>query len=448
MRSVPRSRDTQVSQEHIYFVDITTLTPDGTVIPGLQGKLSADEPVSVTINGEDIIIRPGRSVDVAFNSSGRIGISTLMKEDLIAPVYSVWVEGMAADAKVDIQPSPGGFHDTMASIGTSDQTQLQNITLRDGTKLTTETDPAILEGATNALHSIADVMTGDAEATPDDQQYIYKSTSLQVARARPMLGSTRRRLGLVRKFQQPKAFIIDFRGGLKHRTLNAEELTAVKADLRKSAKRVGSDGRHGAPDGFFDFIEDVGDFFSNVANAVYDVAVVVIETVAEGVKATLHFLEETVMNVWEGVLTAVADVANFAIMVFDAIKTGIEKLVEWLKFLFAWDDIKKSAKALRAKFDAGAPLLVEWANKLASEATGPAFQFLKDNAASAFDTAAAVFGGETFAQDVEQTVLTKRGSSQLGGPAVVKSVYEIIDALPSAASWLLDKVCATLWFSP
>jgi hypothetical protein len=450
MRSVLRSRDAQVSQEHIYFVDITTLTPDGTVIPGLQGKLSADEPVSVSINGEDIIIRPGKSVDIAFNSSGRVGISTLMKDELVAPVYSVWVEGMAADAKVDIQPSPNGFHDTMANIGTSDQTQLQNITLGDGTKLTSETDPEILKDATNALHSIADIMTSDAEATPDDQQYIYKSTSQQVARARPPLGSAVRRLGLVRKFEQPKAFMIDFRGGLKHRTLDPEELAAVKADLRKSAKRVGSDGRHGNPDGFFDFIEDVGDVFSNVANEIYDVGVVFVETAAEGVKATLYFLEQTIENVWEGILTAVTDVANFAIMVFDAIKTGIEKLIEWLKFLFAWDDIKKSARALRANFEAGAPLLVKWANTLASEATGPAFQFLKDNAASAFDTAAVVLGGQTVGQDIEQTVLTSGVSSRLGGPVigVGETVFEIIDTLPSAANWLLDKVCETMCFPP
>jgi hypothetical protein len=70
-------------------------------------------------------------------------------------------------------------------------------------------------------------------------------------------------------------------------------LRPLKADLRKSAKRRGSDGRHGNPDGFFDFIEDVGDVFSNVANEIYDVTVVVVETVSEGVKATIYFLEET-----------------------------------------------------------------------------------------------------------------------------------------------------------
>lgn len=94
--------------------------------------------------------------------------------------------------------------------------------------------------------------------------------------------------------------MIDFRGGLKYRTLDLEELAAVKADLRKSAKRFRSNGRHGNPDGLFDFLEDVGDFFSNVANDIYDVAVVVVETFSEGVKATIHFLEDRIRNVWEG----------------------------------------------------------------------------------------------------------------------------------------------------
>lgn len=298
MRAKHGPRAVQLSQEHIYFVDITTLTPDGTVIPGLQGKLSAYEPVSVSVDRDDMVIRPGKSVDIAFNSSGRVGISTLMNNELLAPIYSVWVEGMDADATVDIQPSPNGFHDTMANVGTSDQTRLQNITLPDGSKLTSEADPEILNDATNALNSVADIMTGDAEATPDDQKYVSESTSRQVARARPPLGSTIRRLGTVRTFEKLTAFVIDFRGGLKHRTLDLEELAAVKADLRKSAKRRGSDGRHGNPDGFFDFIEDVGDVFSNVANEIYDVTVVVAETVSEGVKATIHFLEETLRNVW------------------------------------------------------------------------------------------------------------------------------------------------------
>jgi hypothetical protein len=111
----------------------------------------------------------------------------------------------------------------------------------------------------------------------------------------------------------------------------------------------------------------------NVANEIYDVTVVVVETVSEGVKATIHFLEETLQNVWEDILTAVTEIANIAIMVFDAIKTGLEKLIGWLKFVFAWKDIKRSAQALRANFEAGAPLLVEWVDKLASEATGAAF---------------------------------------------------------------------------
>jgi hypothetical protein len=152
--------------------------------------------------------------------------------------------------------------------------------------------------------------------------------------------------------------------------------------------------------------------------------------------------------VWEGILTAVTEIANIAVMVFDAIKTGIEKLIEWLKFVFAWKEIKRSAQALRANFEAGAPLIVEWVDKLASEATDAAFQFLKNKAASAFDTAAVALRGQTFGQDIEQTVPVSGVSSQRGEhvSGVSDTVFEIIDALPSAASWLLDKVCGTLCF--
>jgi hypothetical protein len=76
MRAKRDPRAAQLSQEHIYFVDITTLTPDGTVIPGLQGKLSADEPVSVSINGDDIVIRPEK-VSTS-RSTVRVGLELVL----------------------------------------------------------------------------------------------------------------------------------------------------------------------------------------------------------------------------------------------------------------------------------------------------------------------------------------------------------------------------------
>ncbi|KIM93327.1 hypothetical protein OIDMADRAFT_35822 [Oidiodendron maius Zn] len=324
----------------------TALLPDGTIQPNLEARIGSDSRLWMEVNGKSVWIDGYTPYNTNLSVSGKLGVTVMANETLVPPSFwqvsflrqatqnandlsRVWVAGMEEDAKVDIQPSPKDMHDTFSGLGQPNQ-GLADIQLPDGTPLITDpsirSNPDLLGHATTALQSISTVITGDATASTEDSQYIYHRSSLNVARARK---GNARRLGKLQG-RQNIAFLMDFRGGFTCKQLNEREVS----EFHDSVQRLTGWG----------WIDDIGDFFEDAAQSVYDVGQVVVNAIGDTVSAVITFTFNGISYVWNCVLETASQIANIAVQVFNTIKVTFEQIVAWLGFLFSWGDFMQVAK--------------------------------------------------------------------------------------------------------
>lgn len=60
-----------------------------------------------------------------------------------------------------------------------------------------------------------------------------------------------------------------------------------------------------------------------------------------------HFITKIASKVYRAVLDTVEAIVGALEWVFNAINTTIEKLIAFVKFLFEWDDIRRTKEVLR-----------------------------------------------------------------------------------------------------
>lgn len=198
----------------------------------------------------------------------------------------IWTDGMEADTKVDIQPGPNGLHDTFGEMGKDkDHPSLRDVKTQDGQLLVppTVSDP-VVNAAQTALQNISNVIKGPDVPEPSAERlHVARTTALTVARTRTsdmgLKGSHFGRLKPIPGY----AFVINFGSQPTCRQVSLAEAAALKTAM--------SDG---ALHGFWD---DIGDFFSDAANAVVQVVEIVVEVIGDAYHATVHFIEDELRKI-------------------------------------------------------------------------------------------------------------------------------------------------------
>ena len=232
---------------------------------------------------------------------------------------------MDEGAQIAIQGGPNGIHEKLKAIGTPSGAPLCKIELPDGSLLVPPGQPQPnLDAATHALRTISDVLTGDETTSPDDAKYIYKSTSPNVARVLSVAAPARKLRRL--RAKQGVAFELECSKGLRFTHL------------------TGVDSAFSLNGGLSDFFGAVGDFFTNVANGIYDVVKIVVTAVGDAYEMAVTFVVDGLTKTFNGLIRFVEEAAALAAFVFDAIKTGIERVIQWLKFIFDLRSIKRTAR--------------------------------------------------------------------------------------------------------
>jgi hypothetical protein len=71
----------------IYYVEITTLFPDGTLVPNLRAQIGSHSQVTMNINGDDYVVNQNRSPQITFPNTSQIGIKMPNHKELIPPTF-------------------------------------------------------------------------------------------------------------------------------------------------------------------------------------------------------------------------------------------------------------------------------------------------------------------------------------------------------------------------
>ncbi|WP_426435847.1 hypothetical protein [Bradyrhizobium genosp. P] len=102
--------------------------------------------------------------------------------------------------------------------------------------------------------------------------------------------------------------------------------------------------RLGAPEGIFDTIDHAfGDAWQAVTNGLFEVEMIVIEKVDDGLRIVIHGLK----SAYSAVVKFAEQVWSVIEWVFHEIGALIDELILWLSFLFDWDDILNTHEVMR-----------------------------------------------------------------------------------------------------
>ena len=134
-----------------------------------------------------------------------------------------------------------------------------------------------------------------------------------------------------------------------YRPLSAYEAAGLLAEKRASVAKA---------NGFFDWLEDVGDLVMGVASGIASVIDTVISTVGNAIHAAITFVVDGVTYLFETVVSAIEQALDIAQLVFNQVKIFFEQLYEWLAMLFNWDDMLRTHEALAYVLNQGLSFLV------------------------------------------------------------------------------------------
>ncbi|OKO98691.1 hypothetical protein [Xenorhabdus eapokensis] len=90
----------------------------------------------------------------------------------------------------------------------------------------------------------------------------------------------------------------------------------------------------------------IGDFIKNAINKVIDVVKIIVHSTIEGFYAIIHFVEDGIEKIFKAVIKVALDAMNIASVIFNYIKLTVDRLIEWIGFVFDWDDILRTKEAI------------------------------------------------------------------------------------------------------
>ncbi|MEQ1975288.1 hypothetical protein [Xenorhabdus sp. SGI240] len=98
--------------------------------------------------------------------------------------------------------------------------------------------------------------------------------------------------------------------------------------------------------GIIEWFGCIGDFIKNAINNIIDVVKIIVYSTPDGFKAIIHFVEDGIEKFFTAVIKVAIDAMNIASVVFNYIKLTVDKLIEWIGFVFDWDDILRTKEAI------------------------------------------------------------------------------------------------------
>lgn len=286
----------------------------------------------LSINGSVYYVTPRRPIRVLTNSAGVLSIAQQTGALAIPPVLINVPNLMSPGEAIEIRQNA----DVQDSLSKTTGNQLMDAKLANGRPLLTDqyhkqdTANAVAEAVSRSMN-----LTGSA--------FLLTQTGT------PYLDARRPRAGVALHTENGAHQALDLaampeqhwqlsvkNGGLVFTDLSAESALGTLLTLRSSAVSAG----------FFDWLEDIGDFIAGVASGIIEVVDYVVSKVAGGIRAAFHFIVDGVTYLFETLIDTVEKAFDLAESVFAAVKVFFQELYEWLAFLFNWNDILRTHDAL------------------------------------------------------------------------------------------------------
>ncbi|WP_050401038.1 hypothetical protein [Bradyrhizobium embrapense] len=298
-----------------YTTQITLNDADGFPLANQTVKISASSLSLVSIDGSHYFVdQSGQAATVETNALGMLSVATVAK-GLATP--RIRIAGDFIKEAIDFDPK-AVVGNRLKKITADD---LKGATITRGKKqlpLIPSHQSGKLDDAAKSLQQLVKVQTRLSQPGKADD------VTVDVGDA------------------GPQAYDIQPLNSAVATPLDVSHLqNGVVLTLRTAAA---APGRLGAPEGIFDTIDHAfGDAWQAVTNGLFDVEMIVIEKVDDGLRIVIHGLK----SAYSAVVKFAEQVWSVIEWVFHEIGALIDELIMWLSFLFDWDDILNTHEVMR-----------------------------------------------------------------------------------------------------
>lgn len=306
----------QAASVTCYGTSLRLLDEAGSPRPGVSVRVSASVLSSVTLNGGAVFVGPAVTVEALTDSNGAVTLFDRVRS-LTPAVYRFAVEGL--DGPIDVNPA-GGVHERFRTV-TADELRAATVPTPGGS------EPLLPEKfRTGAARNQVDAVAGT----------LNRASILAATASGPVAG--------VRQAGAGEAFS----SVLRLAALPDGYRWGVQADA-KGVRAAGPEvldrlaGAAGSAERFFVGLgETVADFFEGLGRRIKEGFTCVLSKAREAFEVVCELGDK----VKRFALKTLEEVGSFFKWLWQQVETGLEKLWDFLKFLFEWEDIIRVRDAM------------------------------------------------------------------------------------------------------
>lgn len=301
-----------------YTTTIQVLNSQNLLAGGVNVSITASSRTPVYMEGLYYVLSP-TPVTVVTDPTGSLTIVEPVEDSISGTLLTVTCDGGAT--YTTINPMDESFQ-TMASLNTERSLRAASFptnTVAGGTQGT----------PTSALLVATSTSSNDVNAVADSMSKLNTVYGAVKPATTPTPAASTSTSLAVRSMEMGQL------GANSEATTTASPcMRVVPNTLFLASPSVGSLGD--------DIAIAAGDLFRWLKSGVPSV----IQIIKDAVSDAWHFLATIEGNVYRAALDSVDAVIGAVEWVFNAIETGIEELIQYLEFLFDWDDIKRTKDVL------------------------------------------------------------------------------------------------------
>jgi hypothetical protein len=307
----------KTSKATCYGTSLRLLSEAGSPKAGVKVTVSASVLANVVVNRQSAFLGPDLKFETITDSNGAVAIFDRVRS-LTPAIYRFRVEGIAES--IDVNPA-GGIHKRFSEMS-ADQLRSASVTAPNGTSSPLLSERFRAGDRKNQLDAVAGSLTQAAGLT--------KGTN-------GIAGGV---------CLAPKGAA--FSSALKLATLPANYKWGIEADgkgVRAASSAVIDNltsAAKGAGQFFVNLGESIADFFEGIWSRIKEGWTFVVEKTVQGINFICR-LGDKIKN-W--VLKTLEEIGSFFVWLWEQVETALEKLWEWLKFVFDWKDILRVRDAM------------------------------------------------------------------------------------------------------